>query len=388
MICSSLTLPIRSGSGLNAFNLAKEFFKKGYYVTHLSYNWGFKYKMKEYVQGVKIIRMPLWQRDFNDAKIKFLLSLPLIIIAFVKEAFSVDLIIIFGTLRSFRLVLLLILLAKLLRKSIVFRSTMVGADDLHSILTHYSGFLNRKILSKIDGYYSISPAFTEAYLKHFTTKEKVLETFQGVDIAKFRPVSLEEKNSIKVRLSLPTSIPVIISVGYVHARKGYQAIFDVLANIKISFLYLIIGQFDDNFNPALTTQEKNGMNRLYNYGQASLKDKILFLGEKSNISTYMQASDILLINSLQEGVPNVLLEGMACGLGVATKRLPGVDQFLTISGKNAEVFDTDLQMSEAVSRLLTEERYRQKIGKCAYHTIQSQYSLSAVANRIINEFLI
>ncbi|KAA0207232.1 MAG: glycosyltransferase [Proteobacteria bacterium] len=56
----------------------------------------------------------------------------------------------------------------------------------------------------------------------------------------------------------------------------------------------------------------------------NLQDRVVFRGYERNIQARMRESDCLVLPSLSEGMPNVLIEAMAVGLPVVASDVPGI----------------------------------------------------------------
>ena len=67
----------------------------------------------------------------------------------------------------------------------------------------------------------------------------------------------------------------------------------------------------------------------------SKNTNILFRGKVSNVNEYLHASDVYLATSKSEGLPNGVLEAMACGLPVLLSDIP----------QHMEVLEADLSVA-------------------------------------------
>tara|TARA_Y100000310_G_scaffold282763_1_gene304231 strand:+ start:462 stop:710 length:249 start_codon:yes stop_codon:yes gene_type:complete len=56
----------------------------------------------------------------------------------------------------------------------------------------------------------------------------------------------------------------------------------------------------------------------------AINDQIFFVENTHKIEEYYQSVDLFVLSSKQEGLPNALLETMACGLPVITSRIEEV----------------------------------------------------------------
>lgn len=88
--------------------------------------------------------------------------------------------------------------------------------------------------------------------------------------------------------------------------------------------------------------------------RATANDRIHFTGSVApmEVAQYMQQSDILVMNSLQEGIPMTILEGMSKGLPIITTDVGGIGEVVEY-GVNAEKTDgTAKGILAAMDRIL------------------------------------
>jgi glycosyltransferase involved in cell wall biosynthesis len=100
----------------------------------------------------------------------------------------------------------------------------------------------------------------------------------------------------------------------------------------------------------------------------------------SDIGWYYQSADVLILPSLKEGLPNVVLEAMACGLPCVAARASGSRE-LIIEGETGFTYahGNVEEMGDAVRRCLSPESVR--MGENAREMAQTHYSIQAITNR-------
>jgi glycosyltransferase involved in cell wall biosynthesis len=76
----------------------------------------------------------------------------------------------------------------------------------------------------------------------------------------------------------------------------------------------------------------------------------------------MQQADVFILPSLSEGLPNVILEAMACGLPIVASRIGGIPDIIIneTNGYLVEVKDTDA-IAHKIMLLLQDGPLRKKI---------------------------
>lgn len=124
----------------------------------------------------------------------------------------------------------------------------------------------------------------------------------GVDDTLFFNVSEHEKKEIRYNCSLPEKAVIFITAGsLIHGK-------DVKTTIG-AFIRSSIAEIGGVLLVAGAGVESDKLQAL-----AKNHDNIIFLGDIPNIKVYLQASDFFVSTSLSEGLPNVVLEALACGL--------------------------------------------------------------------------
>jgi glycosyltransferase involved in cell wall biosynthesis len=108
------------------------------------------------------------------------------------------------------------------------------------------------------------------------------------------------------------SRPTIVGVGRLEAVKGFDLLLEALAKVRSpgGCQLLILGE------GPLAAQLIAQARRL------GIDDRVQFLGFRLNPFAYMARARALVLSSLAEGAPNVLVEAMACGTPVVSTDCP------------------------------------------------------------------
>ena len=158
----------------------------------------------------------------------------------------------------------------------------------------------------------------------------------GVNTAKFFPPGKNKKEELRKKLDLPADFFICITSGGLIKRKNTENLIAGYIQAKrTSSLLLIAGD-----GPELTK-----------LGQfAGNVGSIKFLKAVKNINEYLQASDLFISASLAEGLPNSVLEAMACGLPVILSDIEPHKELIP-SGLSYNVFfnpDNPAQLAELI----------------------------------------
>lgn len=113
-----------------------------------------------------------------------------------------------------------------------------------------------------------------------------------------------------------------------------------------------------------------------------IADHIHFAGWRPDIPAILAASDLLILPSRYEGMPNVLLEASAAALPVLSSRCDGVEEIL---GENAPdqtfEFGNDEEFIKKLRRLLESGSLRQELGNANRRRVLAEFSVEKMVER-------
>ena len=113
-------------------------------------------------------------------------------------------------------------------------------------------------------------------------------------------------------------------------------------------------------------------------------DRVRFWGgvPPSRLVRFLQAADLFALLSLREGMPNALLEAMACGLPSVVTAVSGSAEVVR-DGKSGQVvpIHDEEAAARAFAALLSDAGERSRLGSAAIETVREGYSLESVVDR-------
>jgi glycosyltransferase involved in cell wall biosynthesis len=115
-----------------------------------------------------------------------------------------------------------------------------------------------------------------------------------------------------------------------------------------------------------------------------ITNKVIFHGENTDPYAFLLSSSVFVLPSRSEGLPNVLLEAMSCGLPVIASNVGG-NLDLIQSGKNGILFEEGNyeQLSSAIETILDNKQLKEKLGKNARQAIVKDYSMEITVSKYI-----
>ena len=177
-------------------------------------------------------------------------------------------------------------------------------------------WLERKLTRRVSNYICVSQAVA-AYSAQVgkLPPEKLAVISNGVDIDRFQraqPIDLRE-------LRVSQDRKVLTYVGRLDQQKRVERLvrmFSDIADAIPEYDLIIVGD----------GPQRNELVSLA--GRSPFADRIRLVGFRDDVPAILAASDMLLLASQWEGMPNVLLEAMAAGVPLVTFNVEGTEELL------------------------------------------------------------
>ncbi len=113
----------------------------------------------------------------------------------------------------------------------------------------------------------------------------------------------------------------------------------------------------------------------------------LFPGQ-SDISPLLQRSSLFVLSSVQEGLPNVVLEAMAAGLPVVATDVGGLSELVEHGKTGWLVAPKDVPaLADAISHLLSHDAVRTGFGQAGRKRVEQRFSLASMVQQHEEMFL-
>ena len=213
----------------------------------------------------------------------------------------------------------------------------------------------------------------------------------GVDCRAFHPADDATKLAARQKLGLPADAPVVLSVGSVVPRKGMDILIrgwgEVLRQVPNAKLVIAdtLGRRSTFMDTAATLDD-------YAKNILSLLDQlpdpgsvILTCREVDDILDYYHAADAFAFASEREGLPNVVLEAMACGLPCVLSTFDGFpadgEEFGDAGSHFVASSRTERAFAENITSLLGDPARRAHIGAAARELMVRTQNLDDALDR-------
>lgn len=233
----------------------------------------------------------------------------------------------------------------------------------------------RRVLANADGLLAVSGSLRDAALVLERPTNGITVIHNGCETRQFK-FNADARKSLRHTLGIAERDPVLIFIGGFVARKNGTAFVKVvrlLRDLHPNIAAIMVGNGPQRAD--LRSQVES----------ASLSQTIHFVGAKSHdeIPAWLSAADILILPSRSEGLPNVVLEAMACQRPVVATQVGGVAEAVDNGKTGFLVPDTDVDDLVRATRSIVENpEMARAMGLEGRRVVESEFSWRQNARRV------
>jgi glycosyltransferase involved in cell wall biosynthesis len=199
-------------------------------------------------------------------------------------------------------------------------------------------------------------------------EDRVLRIPNGLRTDVFHPIERAERSDLRRALDLPDEVLVLFAGRF--AR--YKGILDLLEAWRqttptTQATLVVVGE------PAIDAP----------VGRLPATPRTIIRPWTQDVSDYFKACDLYVHPSRSDGMPNVVLEAMACGRAVIATRIAAIPSMIRDgeTGLLVEAGAVD-EIRTAIETLVGDEPARERIGAAAAVSVAAAYPIQLVVDRI------
>lgn len=196
----------------------------------------------------------------------------------------------------------------------------------------------------------------------------------GVDVSQYTKRKCDEIECMRRKLDLPLEKVINVYSGSFIDRKNQREAITAFLNMKKNedAVLLLLGD-GANFETL-----KNEFSEYAN---------ILFRGKVSNVNDYLHACDVYLATSKSEGLPNGVLEAMACGLPLLLSDIPQHLEILETDPKCGHSYKLGNvgQLAALMDQMMGENLM--EMGERSYTAVMKNFTAEGMSKRYQNLYL-
>jgi glycosyltransferase involved in cell wall biosynthesis len=226
------------------------------------------------------------------------------------------------------------------------------------------------LLKRFPRVIAVSGPIKKTLVQHGARADRVHQIPNGVDheLYRRRPAT---RAVVRRELGISADTVVVGSVGRLSAEKRFDLLLEAAAKLTAPPHIVIVGE---------------GSQRAHLSAQAralGLGDRLLLLGQRTDVSELLQAFDVYVQSSDTEGLPNVVLEAMATEVPVVATRVGGTTELIDddVHGLLVPAGDAT-RIAEAVNEILRDRRSAERRTAAARLRIEQELSFSVRMARV------
>ena len=233
------------------------------------------------------------------------------------------------------------------------------------------GPIKRRVLrwaiARCDERWAVSGRAAEGLAQELNMEPEEFDVLpNGVDATRFTPP--RDRGEVRRRLGLPLDRRIVLNVGNLKPIKGHDILLEAMGRMN--------GAAENTTLVVVGHDYRNG--ELQEWAAARLPHcDIRFVGRQDDVLPWYQAADLFVLPSHGEGLPNALLEAMACGLPVIATEVGG-NSDVVLHGRTGLLIQPDCpqQLADVVTALLADDARRAAWGESARRHVERCFNIT------------
>lgn len=225
-----------------------------------------------------------------------------------------------------------------------------------------------RLMRKLDMTIALSDEIAASLASYGLPLQQIYRLPNAANCDRFRPPTSAERTGARARFAIPTDKFVVSCVGAVGVRKGQHLLAEALTALPANAHLLIVGPVRDSL------VEADIRRRL-------LPDQFTIVPHIEDIEHAYFASDVFALPSTDEGMPNAMVEAMACGLPCIGTSISGICDLLA-DGRGRIVGRTPGAISATIAALMESGPLRRSLSYRARTFVLNHQSDVVIAARL------
>lgn len=233
---------------------------------------------------------------------------------------------------------------------------------------------------------AVSDGAREAAIRFYGIRQERIATLQnGVDVDWIQQQAKQANHDVwwtgEKRNHSASRVFRIVTAGRLNEQKGFHLLIAAMAEVcqqhqEIEFRLAILGE----------GPHRNNLER--QIAELNLRETVHLTGFQENAIMWYQSADVFVLPSLIEGMPNVLLEAMACGTPVISSDCHSGPSEILDGGRYGRLVPAGSkdELRDAIGILLMNASQAQHLAAEAKAHVTEHWSAQAAAQRLGDVF--
>lgn len=193
----------------------------------------------------------------------------------------------------------------------------------------------------------------------------------GVDVQRFQPGF--PNVAFKKALGIQARQPVVGTVSFLRSEKGMDVLIDAMCLLKQEFplvCCLMVGAGQERQKLLNQIRERN------------LEGTVVLTGFREDIPEFLKVMDVFVLPSLEEGMPQSLLQALAMERAVVASSVGGVPEIISNGETGLLVQPRDpVALAHQIAWLLREPDQGKAMGQAGRQAIVCHYSVESMVTK-------
>lgn len=237
-------------------------------------------------------------------------------------------------------------------------------------------WLERVSVKRMDGVISVSEGQKVKLRKMGIRKPPIWVVHNGVDLSVgFKDNRKRIRSEVFKELDIPSNGLMVVSAGRLSPEKGHRFLIDALSYMKeeIENTYFVF------CGEGVCQPELKDLARKH-----GVLSHCRFVGFRKDMPRIYQAMDFLVLPSLTEGLPNVVLESFAYERPVVATAVGGVPE-VVVDGVNGWLVPSKNppKLAAAIRKMIKNPRERERMGRAGKEKVERQFTFDAQTPKLV-----
>lgn len=238
---------------------------------------------------------------------------------------------------------------------------------------------NKALFPLCDVYVGVSEAIRRDLIKYdWLPDNKVKVIRNGVDLSRFDPDKLHA--DFRAEMDIPKGALFLLCIGRLAENKGYEYLIEAFSTVRAKLQrdvrLVIIGE--GSYRDSLTAM----------IDVLGHSNRITLAGQRTDIPDILASADMFVMPSIEEGLPNAMLEAMSMGLPVVATDVGGIPEALMSPQHGLIVSPREPEaLARAIINVASDHARMRAMGEAARRHVIENFSIQRTTERWQNLYL-